>query len=806
MAYFLDRGLTDHSLRDLAVAGILGGVANYTYLASRTLYLLPLLFLVPLMAVALLRRQRTGWWPAFGGRDSFGLLLTLLLMVVVSSPLLSYLAQHPASDGRIQQLSGALNAALHGDLQPVLYNAWDTIRSIVWSGSAALPFYYNVPGRPALQPIPAVCLLLGLGLTLARFRSRHESLLLAVLFLGLSTSLLTGADALQMRAIYALPVIFLLVARGLWFLLSALRTPRLSFGWRVGVRQAPLVPIMVVGGLLLWHAASDGIAYFDTWAHDERTRRIYNADFRAAAAYLDSHAGDEPIFMGTDRLRDLDSLTYGFYEPLREDIHWFSLPDVPSMPSTGDVLYLLPTSAQMPPALAALAPIMRDRFILPAPFGGYDLMQGFRLSANDLANLLKTWGSQPLVQPVIFGDALRLDAAGLRLAGNHAELITSWTVLAPWPRSARPGYPLARPKLSVSLTDNANFRWSQDDVSTALPVLTWQTGERLLEITPVTIPADMAPGDYLVRLSMYDDEQGPLTMRYGDTPIATAPWVTSVRLEAGGFAPVPQPPFRVDGRLDPAPTLRLLGRWEALDQLVVGVPAAVHLSWQAVQSIGTAGLTFRVRAHTGDGSILWEQPADPVQPLPAVWTVDQVLRLAHLLMPTTTQAGVTLTAIEICVQQPDRPEACEEIAETTVVNQPPLMALPRTPEHTCDAHWPGGPMLVGYDLACGGEAISLTLYWQAGAAPVGSLKRFVHAVGPDQIILTQSDDDLQNAGIPAASWRTGEYVVDPVILNVAGGEATTLFVGLYYPETGQRLPVQAAEGAISDNRVVIGLN
>ena len=65
---------------------------------------------------------------------------------------------------------------------------------------------------------------------------------------------------------------------------------------------------------------------------------------------------------------------------------------------------------------------------------------------------------------MIFGDTLRLDAAGVRMEDGHGALITSWTALAPWPRVARPGYPPALPKVSVSLTDDDGYRWSQDDV------------------------------------------------------------------------------------------------------------------------------------------------------------------------------------------------------------------------------------------------------------------------------------------------------------------------------------------------------
>ena len=105
------------------------------------------------------------------------------------------------------------------------------------------------------------------------------------------------------------------------------------------------------------------MAYFSTWATAERTQRIYNADFRAAAAWLDANAQDEPVYMGTDRLLDLDQLTYGFYEPRRIDANWFLLPDSPALPAEGSALYLLPASTKLPATLDALSGILARSFL-----------------------------------------------------------------------------------------------------------------------------------------------------------------------------------------------------------------------------------------------------------------------------------------------------------------------------------------------------------------------------------------------------------------------------------------------------------
>jgi hypothetical protein len=56
-------------------------------------------------------------------------------------------------------------------------------------------------------------------------------------------------------------------------------------------------------------------------------------------------------------------------------------------------------------------------------------------------------------------------------------------------------------------------------------------------------------------------------------------------------------------------------------------------------------------------------------------------------------------------------------------------------------------------------------------------------------------------------WRPGEYFMDQVALKIPeGGKPATLYVGLYDPLTGTRVPVQSdSSGAINDGRAIIRL-
>jgi hypothetical protein len=805
--YLLNRGLERPSLPPLAAAGLTGGLAIYTYLAARTLFLLIPLLLCYEGAIWIRQRRSAQGQNQPDTKRLVGLLLALAVMLAVSAPLLIYLrAQPAAADGRVRELGGPVTAALQGDLAPILANALDTVRSILWVGSRALPYHYNIPGRPVLQPILAIFFAVGLIATAWRVRKRPDYLLLGALLLGIAPNLLTGADALYMRAIYALPLLFILTARGLW--VSGALVARLPAS-----AGLPALGGVLLAALLVWHAVDSETAYFLRWASAEQTQRIYNADFRAAARTMNGQPAVDDVFIGTDRLLALDSLTFELYladltagaghgsaRPGQRrqinDVTWFSLPESPALPQGArEALYLIPSNAEAPPSLQLVLPYGGEQFLIPGPGNRYALLRSFRVSGEDVQRALEAAGVQPAGEPMSFGDALRLEALGLRDGGAQSELVTRWTVLGPWPRSARPGYPLPRPKLALSLVDGSGYKWAQADVPASLPVQTWRPGQMQVETIPFSIPADLLPGEYGVRLAMYDDEGGPLPMRTAaGTEVGAPPVVGKVQIASRPRGDPQAPPFEARQTQTGAGLLPL-GSWDSPEKLIAGVPTDIHVSWQAAQPLETAGLRFRLKATANDGSVLWEQAADPIMPLPEQWPAGQVYRLTHRLEPSTARADPVGASLELCAEEANGKAACAQVGQPQVLGRTPVFELPAPPEQASGARWDDTLTLAGYDLASASQVVTLTLYWRTDAPSAAPLKRFVHAADAGGQIVAQSDAPLENAGIPAAYWRPGEYVADRVILSIPDGTRIgELRLGLYDAKTEQRLPANAPSG------------
>jgi hypothetical protein len=129
-------------------------------------------------------------------------------------------------------------------------------------------------------------------------------------------------------------------------------------------------------------------------------------------------------------------------------------------------------------------------------------------------------------------------------------------------------------------------------------------------------------------------------------------------------------------------------------------------------------------------------------------------------------------------------------------------AVPQTPAVDLGAVLGGQIQLLGYDLPAEslhpGDIVPLTLFWQLQAPASADYRIFVHLLDDQGQVVAQTDSGPVGDSRPTSGWREGEVVVDRhgVLLpaGLVAGEYTVQ-VGMYLPETGERLPVQSADGA-----------
>ena len=287
----------------IAIAGVCAGLLPYTYIAARFVPILFLLFgLSFLLPYGSCERGQEGRVKnAINPYSSR--LYTLIkselpravifssVTALVAAPILVYFALHPEDfTFRSSQLSVFQPSSSQGDpLGALLENVWAHILALGYRGDPNLR--YNVPGQSLLNPLEAFFFWLGTLISLWRWRSPQNRLLILWLGLMLLPAMLSRDHNVPntLRMIGATPAIYLLIGVGAW---ETIRFgPQILFGSlaansirkallmsppqsssktsQINVKDRTRVAIaigLLVGGLILVQGALSYRTYFVKWA------------------------------------------------------------------------------------------------------------------------------------------------------------------------------------------------------------------------------------------------------------------------------------------------------------------------------------------------------------------------------------------------------------------------------------------------------------------------------------------------------------------------------------------------------------
>jgi len=270
-------------------------------------------------------------------------------------------------------------------------------------------------------------------------------------------------------------------------------------------------------------------------------------------------------------------------------------------------------------------------------------------------------------------------------------------------------------------------------------------------------------------------------------------WWNSERLP--GFATEPR---RMAYREDPSVTVtdggRLLTGGESFTlRTQPGVWAAL-----VVRLHQTDDLTLRVRVNDADAG-LWRLPA-----IPGEW-----LESVFLVPPDLIRGSTTRFTLEV-----------EEAAPGARYSpfyywlyQGQAAALPPPPATISGAAFDDVALLRGFDLPgrlfAPGDAIPLTLHWEALTPPRADLRIFVHLIDPAndtaEGILAQYDAPPRRGTYPFWVWRARESVRETVTLQIpadAPAGEYLLLAGIYDAATGARLPIVGGDDYGADRLVL----
>jgi hypothetical protein len=131
-------------------------------------------------------------------------------------------------------------------------------------------------------------------------------------------------------------------------------------------------------------------------------------------------------------------------------------------------------------------------------------------------------------------------------------------------------------------------------------------------------------------------------------------------------------------------------------------------------------------------------------------------------------------------------------------------------QYAVDFELNGQAALLGYDLSDhnvkAGQAISVTLYWQALKPMEENYTAFVHLVDAEEKIVAQHDKQPLDGDWPTSAWQPGETVPDEYSLSLPGGTAAGTYqlrAGLYLLRDNTRLPVVGPPGRVASESIIL---
>ena len=463
---------------------------------------------------------------------------------LVAAPLLVYFALHPAHFFlRSQHLWVFDPVRSQGNpLGTFLFNVWDHLLVLGFRGDPS--WRNNFAGQPMLSPGEAFFFWLGVGMAVWRWQ-RWPVYRLLLLWLGVlilpATLALDNLSPNTMRMIGAAPAIYLLVGVGMWEAFQFLRERCLALPWRASLifqennTKAAIAVGAVVGGLILVQGVITYRTYFHKWAVAPEVAEAYGGSWVDLPHALNAQSSnaDMAYLIPRSHLVNDHGFEYLYQGAASAYIFHPAMPDLAQKIESALAAMENLSTVQVVEAKTANSWIEDDSLpfdFLLRKYGRYvgsDEWFGFRVHNYVDISLARPWTFYDYLEPLTIHYDGDISLHGLALGQKEEQLSTRqplplrgdrslWGVLQ-W--QTAPGLDIDY-AISLRLHNMEGERvYQADDLlwkpTNHTPTSQWSADEVVESLVQLEFPPDIPPGDYELRMVVYNFETQAPTVQQG---------------------------------------------------------------------------------------------------------------------------------------------------------------------------------------------------------------------------------------------------------------------------------------------------
>lgn len=359
--------------------------------------------------------------------------------------------------------------------------------------------------------------------------------------------------------------------------------------------------------------------------------------------------------------------------------------------------------------------------------------------------------------------------------------------------------------VSIRLRGADGALWGQVDrfpIGGLVRTQNWPAGQIIRDEYALAANPAVPPGIYTLDILLYRFADGAVLGQVNGVGAitVTAP-KTPVKVKALAAWHTDQGASLVQNAASLGDDVRLLANTPLPAGILPGVDLPLTLYWQARRA-PRADHAVTVLAQSADGAELplWSGPVGSAENPVSTWKRGQLLAQRvtaafpadappgdYTLVVRVDESGATASLGRISLGQyphtftrPDNLKPLEAI-----FGEPPQIRLP------------------GYTVNPSAGELVLTLYWQAETVQSTNYQVFIHLTNAAGEIIAQHDAAPSAGARPTRTWLPGEVIADEHSLAAPAADYT-IWVGLYNPVDGARLPVMADGLPVSDNRLQLG--